>query len=236
MTTNLRHRDDDRNGATLRPNTHSLLGFPSPRFLIRLGYRRAMVAESIAVVSVADAPWSDVRTVFGERGDPARCWCQFFKVGNAEWSEGRDRLEGLLCEQVRDQSIPPGVIAYLDDEPVGWCGIEPRPSYPRILRSQVVTRGSEERLDDESVWAVTCFVVRIGYRRRGVSAELLRAAVEQAGRLGARVIEGYPIDTREKKASSADLYHGALSLFERAGFEIVSRPSPGRAVVRLVLR
>ncbi|MCU1525509.1 MAG: hypothetical protein JWO18_2403 [Microbacteriaceae bacterium] len=196
-----------------------------------------MVAESIAVVSVADAPWSDVRTVFGERGDPARCWCQYFKVGNADWNEGPpDRLEGLLCEQVRDQSIPPGVIAYLDDEPVGWCGIEPRPSYPRILRSQVVTRGSEERLDDESVWAVTCFVVRIGYRRRGLSGELLRAAIEQAGRFGARVIEGYPVDTAEKKTSAATLYHGALSLFERAGFEIVSRPSPGRAVVRLVLR
>jgi GNAT superfamily N-acetyltransferase len=195
-----------------------------------------MVTESITVVSVADVPWADVRAVFGTRGDPARCWCQYFKVDNADWNEGpSERLESLLCNQVRDQAIPPGVVAYLDDEPVGWCAIEPRPSYPRLLRSKVVTSGSDESIDHDDVWAVSCFVVRVGFRRRGVSAELLRAAVEQAGRLGARVVEGYPVDTAERKVSSADLYHGALSLFERAGFEIVSRPSPGRALVRLAI-
>ncbi|MET4781559.1 GNAT family N-acetyltransferase [Glaciihabitans sp. UYNi722] len=195
-----------------------------------------MATESITTRSVSDVPWADVRAVFGTRGDPAGCWCQFFKIGSAEFSGSpAQHLEALLCNQVKDQDVPPGVIAYLDGKPVGWCAVEPRSKYPRILRSKVVTGGSQESPEDGTVWAVSCFVVRTGYRRRGVSVELLNAAIAQARRLGARVIEGYPIDTAERKASSADLYHGPLSLFQNAGFEIVSRPLHGRAVVRMVL-
>lgn len=46
-------------------------------------------------------------------------------------------------------------------EAVGWCAVEPRSAYPRMLRNSRVRweGGSEDRLDD-SVWVVTCFVVR----------------------------------------------------------------------------
>lgn len=181
---------------------------------------------------VSQVPWADVRTVFGTRGDPAHCWCQYFKLSNADWQSTTDsEKERMLCEQVTE-SPAPGVVAYLDDEPVGWCAIEPRTAYRRILTSKVV-RGSSESPDDAAVWAVTCFVVRVGFRRRGVAAELLRAAVTHGRASGARVIEGYPVDLAERRASAAELYHGSLDLFLREGFELVSRPTPGRAVVRL---
>ena len=83
------------------------------------------------------------------------------------------------------------------------------------------------------MWSVTCFVVRVGFRRRGIASALLRAAIEHAAASGARVLEAYPVDTAERKASSAELYHGVLSTFVGSGFEVVSRPQPGRAVVRL---
>ena len=184
----------------------------------------------ISVRPVSEVPWADVRIVFGTRGDPATCWCQFFKVTSREFDEApRERWERALCEQV---PTDPGLVAYLDDEPVGWCGVEPRTRYPRILASKVAT-GSTEPPDDDGVWAVSCFVVRVGFRRRGVAGALLTAAVEHARASGARVIEGYPIDTAEKKASAAELYHGSLGLFEKAGFRVVARPMPGRAVVAL---
>jgi GNAT superfamily N-acetyltransferase len=82
------------------------------------------------------------------------------------------------------------------------------------------------------VWAVTCFVVRVGHRRRGVASALLDGAVDLARRHGAAVVEGYPVDTSARKASSAELYHGPLSVFGAAGFTEVARPSPARAVVR----
>ncbi len=186
------------------------------------------------MVSVSDVPWEDVRTAFGTRGDPAGCWCQYFKMPNAAWETAtRDECAGMLRQQIEANEPAPGVIAYDGDEPVGWCAVEPRPKYSRLQRLKVL-KGSDEDPTDTSVWAVTCFVVRVGHRRKGVASALLDGAVHHAREHGARVIEGYPVDTGERvKASSAELYHGTLSLFERAGFEIASRPTDARAVVRL---
>jgi GNAT superfamily N-acetyltransferase len=195
-------------------------------------------ASGISIVSIADAPWEDVETVFGTRGDPARCWCQYFKMPSQAWwdspvAEKRDALH----EQVTGDPLPPGLLAYLDGEPVGWCAIEPRVRYPGILRSKVVTTASTEPFDDESVWAISCFVVRVGKRRLGVGRALANAAVDWARAHGARVIEGYPVDVEAKpaKPSAASLYHGSVTLFEDAGFTVQARPFPGRALVRYEL-
>lgn len=196
-----------------------------------------VTTSGIAVVSIADVPWADVEAVFGTRGDPARCWCQFFKMPNAEWwATSVEEKSSRLRDQTANAPLPPGLIAYLDGEPVGWCAVEPRPAYPMILRSKVVTIASIEAAEDDSVWSVSCFVVRTGYRRRGVSRGLVAAAVSWAREHGARVIEGYPIDVAQKpKVSSATLYHGSLTLFEQAGFTVQARPTPGRALMRLEL-
>ncbi len=200
-------------------------------------YFEGVPNPEITIASVDTVPWEDVRTVFGNRGDPHRCWCQFFKLPNKAWETAEpDQCEQLLLDQVRANHPSPGVIAYQGDEPVGWCAVEPRLNYPRLRRAKVVTDGSRQDADDRSVWAVTCFVVRIGFRRHGIAADLLAGAVAQARRHGARVIEGYPVDAAERpKASAADLYHGTVSLFVGAGFEVVARPSGDRAVVELVL-
>lgn len=210
------------------------------------------MAATVRIVPVTDAPWADVERVFGTRGDPSTCWCQFFKLPNAAWKtitapECRSALEEQVQTAQTGRAYPPGVIAYLEHdenndedssaeapaaEPVGWCAVEPRTAYGRLRTAEVV-KGSPEDPDDQSVWAITCFVVRVGFRRKGIGGALLQGAVDQAGRLGARVIEGYPVDTAERKTSAAELYHGTLSQFLGAGFEITDRPSPSRAVVTL---
>ena len=191
------------------------------------------MTDDVVTRSVDASTWDALSTVFGTKGDPAGCWCQYFKLSGGEW-RGTDvaTCESALREQAR-RDPGPGLIGYAGDEPVGWIGVEPRTAYPRLRTTRVVARGSTESPDDPTVWAVTCFVVRVGFRRRGIGSALLRAAIEHASTSGARVVEGYPIDTAERKPSAADLYHGALTSFLAAGFEIVSRPQPGRAVVRL---
>ena len=194
----------------------------------------------VRVIPVTEAPWDDVRTVFGTRGDPSTCWCQFFKVDPAVWkAQDVAFFERSLCEQVDSaraaRKSGPGVLAYLGSVPVGWAAVEPRPVYPRVLTSRVIPASTEPDLGDAGVWAVTCFVVRVGYRRRGVGAALLAGAIEQARNGGARAVEAYPVDTAGEKVSSADLYHGPLSTFVAAGFAIRGRPVDGRAVVSLTL-
>ncbi|GGE91160.1 GNAT family N-acetyltransferase [Mycetocola zhadangensis] len=189
---------------------------------------------NIAVIPVTDAPWRDTQAVFGTRGDPSSCWCQYFKMDNAEWkTASRDTCEPLLKEQVRELSPPPGLIAYLGDEPVGWCAVEPRINYPRLGRGKVV-QASPEPVDDPTVWAVTCFVVRVGFRKKGIATTLLAAAAEHARAHGARVLEGYPVDPAQReKISSAELYYGIVSQFTANGFREVARPTPGRALMQL---
>jgi GNAT superfamily N-acetyltransferase len=192
---------------------------------------------SLRVIAVTDAPWDDVRAVFGTRGDPSTCWCQFFKVQNAGWNAGDARtFETALCHQIEDarrqKGAGPGLLAYDDEVPVGWVAVEPRPAYVRIVNAGV---GKAEDPEAADVWVVSCFVVRVGHRRKGVAHALLASAVDHARVHGARVVEAFPV-AAGPGVSSAELYHGPLSAFEAAGFEVVDRPSERRAVVRLALR
>jgi GNAT superfamily N-acetyltransferase len=176
--------------------------------------------------------WDDVATVMGTKGDAAGCWCQWFRLRNADY--GRTRVperRAALAGQL-GATPPPGVLAYNDaGEPVGWCGLGPRSAYPRLATSPV----SKATQDEDGLWSIVCFVVRVGSRRQGTTEALLTGALDVAREHGARRIEAYPIDTAVRKPSSSELYHGALSVFLRAGFAEVARPRAERPVVRLGL-
>jgi GNAT superfamily N-acetyltransferase len=125
-----------------------------------------------------------------------------------------------------------GLLAYLHGEPVGWCAVEPRSAYPRMLRNnRVPWEGRGEDKSDDSVWAATCFVVRAGFRRRGIGTALAHAAVTFARQRGARAVEAYPMTTTE--ALLGELHVGTHGMFAAAGFTEVGRPSIRRAVVRI---
>jgi GNAT superfamily N-acetyltransferase len=180
--------------------------------------------------------WADVEIVFGTKGDPARCWCQWFYAGAQATAAFAAANREALHARVQQGQQPPGVLAYRDDEPVGWCAVAPRPTYTRLPRSEALRDTPADELADPTVWSVTCFVVRVGHRRGGVARSLLDGAVGLARESGARVVEAYPIDVAAKRhTSSAELYHGPLSTFLSAGFREVARPRSFRPVVRLEL-
>jgi GNAT superfamily N-acetyltransferase len=128
-----------------------------------------------------------------------------------------------------------GLVAYLEGEPVGWCAIAPRNAHPRLLRNNRVPweERAEDKLD-ESVWAVTCFVTRAGFRRRGISYALARASIDFARERGARALEGYPIVTKPgQDITWGEVHVGSRSIFEAAGFAEVAHPTPRRFVMRV---
>jgi GNAT superfamily N-acetyltransferase len=193
--------------------------------------------EAYGGITTAAAEWPAVEQLFGVRGEPSRCWCRFFALPGASFAAtpAADR-KAQLKDKFDGGGPAPGVLAYRGGSAVGWCAVEPRQCYPRILRSQVF-KAAGAAVDDDgggSVWSVSCFVVAPGHRRSGVAAALLAAAVEHARANGAAVVEAYPVDPVQRpKAGPADLYQGTLGLFLAAGFELVSDAIPGRAVVRL---
>src|SRR4051812_32449223 len=150
----------------------------------------------LSIVPANEALWDDLQAVFGQRGDAPRCQCQWFKVPQADWCsrpvpERAERLrEQTGCDEPGADSTT-GLVAYVDGEPAGWCAVEPRSVYRRLLSMRVPWAGRTEGPDDPGVWAVTCFVTRTGFRRRGISAALAAAAVDFARERGARSLEGY---------------------------------------------
>jgi ribosomal protein S18 acetylase RimI-like enzyme len=186
--------------------------------------------------------WDDAVAVFGTRGDPASCWCQFFRLGGREWRQStaetnREALRGQCLDAQARELPPPGLLAYVGEEPAGWVALAPRPGYPRLGRSRaLVSLLGAGAWEDDTVWSVTCFVVRVGFRRRGVASALLEGAVAYAAAQGAVAVEGYPVDVAagERRASS-ELYHGTRSIFVAAGFEEVGRTSRARPVMRRAL-
>lgn len=196
----------------------------------------SMNASPLRVVPANTAPIADVVAVFGTKGDPSRCWCQWYKIRGAEWNDAEPaHLRGLLTEQLGAPGAGPGLLAYDGDTPVGWCAVEPRSNLPRAAHSPVISGGTEHPdFGDESVWAITCFVVPREFRRRGVAAALTQAAVAHAQEHGASVIEAYAVDpTVGGKQSSADLFPGTVSMFANAGFTEVARPKPHRALMQV---
>ena len=198
---------------------------------------------SVSVLPANEASGEDLRAIFGSRGYPASCRCQKWKFAN--WAE---RKATPVAERVRrlerqthcgspNARTTSGIVAYLDGEPVGWCNVEPRTAFvPRLLNSPVPWVGRDEDPADDSVWAITCFVVRAGYRRRGLTRVLARAAVDHARDRGARALEGYPILTAPGvEITWGELNVGARSVFADAGFVEVSHPTARRVVMRIDL-
>jgi len=197
--------------------------------------------EVVTIVPANEVSWEDLQSVLGTRGDTCRCQCQRYKMQPGEsWaSVGTEGLRLRLRIQT-DSGHPAsgttsGLVAYRAGEPVGWCAVEPRTAYPRLLRStRVPWEGRAEDRTDDGVWAVTCFVTRVGFRRRGISRALARAAVDFARERGARALEGYPIITQPgHEIMASEVHVGSRSIFEAAGFTEVSHPTLRRVVMRI---
>jgi GNAT superfamily N-acetyltransferase len=193
----------------------------------------------ISVVPANEASLDELQAVFGTRGVPARCQCQWFKFRDKEFGsvpqeERAERLREQASCGDPDAAATSGLVAYLDGEPAGWCAVEPRTAYPRLLRTRVPWTGRAEDKADDGVWVVSCFVTRTGFRRRGVSRALAAAAPGFARERGARALEGYPMILKPgQEMTWGELYVGSRGIFEAAGFTEVSRPTLRRVVMRI---
>lgn len=124
----------------------------------------------------------------------------------------------------------PGLLAYDEGTPIGWVSVGPRERFSRLQRSPVT-----KPVDDRPVWAITCFVIARDHRRSGVSAALVRAAVDYARANGAEAIEGYPVEPRKDAMPEIYAWMGIASTFEDAGFSEIARRSETRPLYRLIL-
>jgi len=198
-----------------------------------------ITAEQVTIVPANEASWDDLVAVFGTADYACRCRCQRLKVVGWIWRDSTlEQRKAMQREQTAcgdpAAAATSGLVAYVDGEPAGWVAVEPRTAYPKLLTLRLPWTGRDEDKDDDTVWAVTCFVVRKGYRGRGLTYVLARAAVDFARERGARVVEGYPMITQPgKEVTWGELNVGARQVFEDAGFAEVSHPTIRRVVMRI---
>ena len=190
----------------------------------------ALRLDEVQFKAATPARWKDIETLFGERGACGGCWCMAWRLSRAQWQAGKPKNGAgnkRAFQKIVADGQQPGVIAYLGKQPVGWCAVAPREEYPGLARSRVL-----KPVDDQSVWSITCLFVFKPYRRQGLSGRLLDAAVALAGRRGARIVEGYPIEPSMQKTPDPFLWLGTPAAFRKAGFQEVARRSRSRPIMR----
>jgi GNAT superfamily N-acetyltransferase len=201
--------------------------------------RDPITPAQLSIIPANQASWADLQAVFGTADYPGMCYCQHYKTRDCHWSSlsGEERhrrlREQTRCDNPRARTTS-GLVAYLGQEPVGWVAVEPRTAYPRLVKVRTVWSGRQEDKTDDGVWAVTCFVTRKGYRKRGITYALAAATVGFARDQGARALEAYPMITSPgKEITWGELHVGSRQVFADAGFTEVSHPSPRRVVMRM---
>jgi GNAT superfamily N-acetyltransferase len=191
----------------------------------RIQQKRAETPD-LTVRLATPGVWESLRDLFDNKGPCGRCWCMYWRIGGAYRKQSADDNRRAFRDIV-ERGPPPGLIAFDGDRAVGWCQLTPRASLPWLDRNWRV-----QRVDDVPVWVLSCFYVRIGYRRRGVTSQLIEAAKDAARKAGAPALEAYPLDASRSPSATST---GYLSQFRRAGFRVVARHVPQKPIVRLNL-
>lgn len=142
--------------------------------------------------------------------------------GTTHTQANRSALKSLV-----DAGKSPGLIGYRGKVPVGWVSLGPREEYAKLQRSPVM-----KAVDDRPVWSIICFVVPSEHRGQGVARALLAGAIAYAKKLGATLLEAYPVD-KQGRSNDDSMWFGAKSMYDSAGFTEVARRKPQRPVVRL---
>ncbi len=173
--------------------------------------------------------WTDLEELFGSHGACAGCWCMFWKLRGKAYDEAKGYETRQMHKSIIDSGTVTGLLAYLHGDVVGWVAVEPRSAYPKLAHSRAL-----KAVDDQTVWSVTCFFVAKGFRRKGITVELLKAAVEHVKKQGGTIVEGYPVDA-QKDMPAPFIFTGTASAFQQAGFQEVARHTPTRPIFRFTI-
>jgi GNAT superfamily N-acetyltransferase len=186
--------------------------------------------QNIAFHPLTPERWQDLETLFGKNGAYGGCWCMWWRIARSEFAHQGNEGNRQAIKQIVETGEVPGLLAYIHDQPIGWCSIAPREAFPSLERSRTL-----KRVDEQSAWSIVCFYVARPFRRKGLMVALLKAAIDYAKEHGARIVEGYPIDPKSENLPPVSSFTGITSAFQEAGFVEVLRRSEKRPIMRFII-
>lgn len=190
----------------------------------------AQSLEAAEVFPLTPEHWPDFEQLFGSHGAYGGCWCMWWRLPRQAFEAQKGEANRQSFKAIVESGEEPGLLAYIAGQPVGWCAVAPRASYPTLDHTQAL-----KAVDDQPVWSVPCFYIARQQRQKGLSVALLHAAVAFAGARGARIVEGYAVEPRKPRTPDPFAYTGLFSAFRQAGFVEVARRSPTRPIMRFYL-
>lgn len=171
--------------------------------------------------------WQDLETLFGKNGAYGGCWCMWWRISRSEFGKQVNQGNRKALKAIVDSDEVPGLLAYSGDQPLAWCSVAPRETFPSLERSRTL-----KSIDDEPVWSVVCFFVARPYRHQGLMVKLLRAAIVYAKEHDAKIVEGYPVEPGQTNIPPVSSFTGIVSAFKEVGFVEVLRRSERRPIMR----
>jgi GNAT superfamily N-acetyltransferase len=190
------------------------------------------MSEKIQVHPLTKSRWRDLVDLFNRPGGSIvrGCWCMYYRKSGASSSGASGKKNKRALRALVNRDIAPGLVAYRAGRPIGWISLGPREDYHRLEHSPVM-----KPVDDKPVWSIICFFIDPKERGKGVSNALLKAGIAYARSKGAKLLEAYPIDKKERSHPDF-MWFGAKSLYDQAGFTEIARRKPIRPVMRRAVR
>jgi GNAT superfamily N-acetyltransferase len=182
---------------------------------------------NLEIYTLDTSRWSDFESLLGDRGGCGGCWCMSWRLKRSDFYRFRGDGNKLAMKTLVESTEKIGLLAYVEGKPVGWCAIAPREAYRRLENSKVW-----QRIDDEPVWSITCFFIAKSFRRKGISLELVKGAINYCKANDIKIIEAYPVVPYGVKIPDAFAWTGFPSVFEKAGFVVAERRSPSKPMMR----
>lgn len=184
--------------------------------------------SELAVHPLTPARWPDLETLFGPNGASGGCWCMWWRWPRSRMAREKGEPARAAFRERVGTDPPPGLLAYVEDVPIGWVQVTPAAELNGLTRSRIL-----KPIDDLPVWAVSCFFITRTARRQRVADRLIEAAKAFAAEWRAPALEAYPLDDTTEKIPF--LFTGRASTFLRHGFVEVARRSPKRPILRASL-
>lgn len=141
------------------------------------------------------------------------CFCVAWWVPTwVDWGARMPDDNRALRHSLIERGELDGYLAYVGDQPAGWCQVGPRDRLTKLV--------AQYRLEpDADVWAITCMLLLPQHRRTGIGRAFIRHLLEDLWQRGVRRVQAFP--RRGVDLPEDDVWTGPERIFVELGFAVV---------------
>ncbi len=151
------------------------------------------------------------------------CFCRFYHTDCSyeDWMK-RSGLDNMKEADVEiDSDNMSGFLAFEGDLCVGWLNAGPVPFYKRLINDLL-----PEYVNDKTALTI-CYVIKEGYRERGIASLLLNQAIDYFRELGFTRMIALPTDNTVRERN----YRGFTQMYLNRGYKEIISESGDRYLV-----